>query len=273
MTSWDEVLDQAEAIAEIRADLTRHRRSHAYLLEGVEGAGRLTLGAGGSDGSESPVNDVLIDGTAEFSKPALRPEVVSRGDRVKLSVGGRKAFSLGAEVRNGWDLRLGRYPMELRLSLGGAQGEIELGGAALTELRLNQGAGDYKVRFSRPNPVDCGEIKVEGGASQLVMEGIANSGVRDFEYDGGAGRAVLDFTGELRRDMEARVSSGLSETVLIFPRSAAVEIEAEVFGSVEADGDFGQTEDGYEYRPEGADHRIGVELDVGLGAVRLELED
>ncbi len=243
------------------------------------GAGRLTLGSGGFDGLEDVGKDLLVDGTAEFSMPALRPEVEYRGDRVELSVGDRKGFSLGDEVRNEWDLRLGRYPMELRLTLGGAQGEIDLGGAALTELRLKQGAGDYSVRFSRPNPVECGRIKVEGGASQLVMEKIANSGVRDFEYDGGAGRSVLDFTGELRRDIEAGVSSGLSQTVLIFPRSAEVEIESKVgLGSAEADPGFVRIDGGYRFVPEGAEpaggrYRIDLSLDMGLGSVRFELAD
>lgn len=225
--------------------------------------GQFTLAPGAEEG-------LMIAGTATYNVTALEPQIVVNDNNVRLFP--KDNIGLGGlatpGIRNAWDLRLGSRPMDMSIHIGGAETNIDLGGLALTKLTVEQGAANFDLLFSRPNQIKMDALGFTGGASNATFAGLANAWPDEVTFEGGAGNYTLDFSGELRDDIEVSVSGGLGTIHLIVPEGVAAEVTVDGgMSNVEMEGAWQESDGTYLLAGEGP--MISVSVDLGVGTLRL----
>ena len=229
------------------------------------GVGELNINPG-ADGS-------IVSGTATYNVEEFEPEVTVSESAVKISqqVDDINLIPIfGDELENVWDLELGSSPMELDIAAGGYQGRFELGGIPLHELRVAEGAAKTDLSFSELNPVVMDTLRYDTGASQATLTGLANANFREMDFRSGAGDYRLDFSGELQRDAEVTIKSGLSSIVIIVPEGTPATVRFDGgLANVDRSGDWRMSGSVYSHPGEGPELTITVEI----GAGNLELRD
>ncbi len=223
------------------------------------GAGELKLGAGAAS---------LVEGTATFNSPTLKPEVVTHGSQVEIKQVDHFALTDPLGIKNVWDFRLGSAPMSLTVNAGAYSGEFELGGLSLTGLTVKDGAATVELSFSQPNPSAMTFLRYDTGASKVKLSGLANANFSTMIFNGGAGDYTLDFGGTLRRDAAVSVSTGLSNLIVVIPDGtpAAATIEG---GAANVNAGPGWTQNGTLYSQSGSGPELTLVIKTGAGNVTL----
>jgi len=115
-------------------------------------------------------------------------------------------------------------PLQLQVNVGAAEADVEFGGLELRRLAYKTGASESKVRFSRPNPVDCDALTFEVGAADFTATDLGNSNCRTMSFHGGVGDVTLDFGGAWHASADANVKIGIGSLKLTLPRDLGVAI-------------------------------------------------
>jgi hypothetical protein len=227
------------------------------------GAGTLEL-TGGAPG--------LADGTVRYNVEEWQPTVTRSGSRLSIEQGDPDvALTLGEEAINEWDVRLGDVPMELSIDAGAYSGSIDLSGIPLQRVSVNDGASDVRLEFREPNPEEMSLFSYNTGASTVTLLGLGNANFSELTFTGGAGTYTLDFSGELRRDANVTIRSGVSSVRIEIPDGTAAEVV--VGGSlnnVDTIGDWQVDGDTYRLAAAGPSYRISV--DMGVGTLTLSVD-
>jgi len=108
------------------------------------GAGILKLHPGAS---------ALVSGTATYNVSDFKPTVTVNASTVRIQQGNWRLTGIPdiSNIKNEWDLALGNLPLALTIDAGAYKAEYELGGLALTNLTISDGAADTKLNFASPN--------------------------------------------------------------------------------------------------------------------------
>ena len=101
-----------------------------------------------------------------------------------------------------------KIDLALAVTLGAVDGDLELGGLRLTDLRLEAGASRATVRFSQPNATRCRAATLTAGAAELSVLGLGNSRCDRITFEGGMGRVTLDFGGAWTSQLGGRGEDG-----------------------------------------------------------------
>jgi hypothetical protein len=201
----------------------------------------------------------IFDPITEYRRGNLTVGVegVGRSVRVRNKEAGNMKLALSPDL-----------PLELALSFGAVEAEMELGGLRLSRVKVETGASDSQMRFSRPNRAACERIDLSMGAAAFRAIGLANANCRVIKADGGVGDLNLDFSGEWRRDLSADLTMALGSVSLAVPSDVGVVVRRSTFLT-------GFTGAGFERR--GRDHysdnwdtaarKLTVELQGALGSV------
>ena len=90
----------------------------------------LTLAFGGGKLTLAPGATKLVEGTATYNIPDLKPEIKTEGGDVSIIQGDYKTFGVSSfdQIKNEWDLKLGSAPMNLTINSGAYVGTFDLGG-------------------------------------------------------------------------------------------------------------------------------------------------
>jgi hypothetical protein len=184
--------------------------SNAARLDISFGAGKLKLSSGAKD---------LVNGTATYNIPELKPQIIDEDGDIRIEQGDFKLNNFNAlnNIKNEWDLKLGNAPMDLSIEAGAYDAKMDLGGLSLTSLTIKDGAADVKLSFSSPNPTEMSLFRYETGASDVRLEKLANANFEAMNFQSGAGDYTLDFNGELKRSATVMVNTGLSNMILVVP--------------------------------------------------------
>jgi N-terminal domain of toast_rack, DUF2154 len=230
----------------------------------VMGAGKLEI----SGGSQQ-----LLEGTIEYNVADWEPEVNRQDDRLEIRQGVERSLDLTAldRVTNDWNLVFGRTPIELRLTAGAYDGEIDLSGVALTYLDISDGASDSEVVFTAPNPVEMDRFNYRTGASDVNLSGLGYANFRRMDFDGGAGSYTLDFSGALQQDCRVKIDGGLGDFKIIVPAGTAAEVEFN--GSlmdINTKGTWVVNDN--VYATQGSGPLLEIEINIGLGSVTVVSE-
>lgn len=170
------------------------------------------------------------------------------------------------------ELLLGReVPTDLRLAVGAAETELELGGIPLTRFRMATGASETRVRFGEPNPTTMDELRVQAGASDFRMVELGNARFERMRFEGAIGDVTLDFSGAWSHDARASVRMGLGSLHLRLPADLGVRLDkATVLTSFSAVG-FEAVDGGYQSENwDSAEHQLELEVDAAFGAIEVE---
>ena len=232
----------------------------------------LTLSFGANELRLSPGAEGLVSGTVRTNIKDFEPTVTVNGSDIRIEQGSLDVNGIPHSDNgvNEWDLKLGADPMRLRVTGGAYEGDMDLGGLALTDLYISDGAASVKVDFSAPNTVEMSSLRYETGASTVEMMNLANANFTSMIFRSGAGTYTLDFGGALRRDARVDIESGLSTLTIVVPEGTAAEVEISgSMSSVEAHGAW-VSQDSTRYRVEGQGPRLMIDVSMGAGAVILE---
>jgi len=231
------------------------------------GAGELTIRPGEIE--------ALISGTATFNVPDFEPKINVNGDRVRLETGELEISgipNIQADIKNEWELTLGDFPMNLDINAGAYKGYYDFGGIPLHSLEIADGASEVRLNFSEPNPVEMSRLSYITGASNIRLSGLANANFATMVFRCGAGDYTLNFSGELKRDGEVNVESGISHLVIIVPEG----VSARVFfrgglTDIDASGSWRKTGDVYVL--EGSGPELIINVDMGAGNLELRTSE
>jgi hypothetical protein len=235
---------------------------------------QLTIGFGAGELKISPgAQDALVEGTAEYNVADLKPETIIQGNQITLKTGDLQIEGLpvfGRRYKNAWDLRLGNQPMELIIDAGAYQGNSELGGLSLNSLSINDGASDAEWSFTEPNLVDMDLLQYKTGASSVELNGLANARADEVNFKGGAGNYILDFSGQLEKDMDVSIDAGISNVEIVVPQGVSAQLTFEGgLSNVNANGDWQKSGSVYLLEGEGPQ----ITFNVTMGAGNLELRN
>lgn len=223
------------------------------------GAGELNLSPG--------AGDLLVEGTAMYNVPNFEPEIKIEGDTVEIEQGNFKTINV-TDFKNEWDLLLGEAPMELEINAGAYQGRYELGGLALTNLTIKDGASDVKVSFSGSNPTKMSVFRYETGASNVELTGLANANFSTLIFNGGAGDYTLDFNGDLQQGATARIETGFGDLKLVIPEGVDARVTVEG-GAINVNHDSGWGQSNSMYTQDGSGPTLTVIVKMGAGNVTI----
>jgi hypothetical protein len=223
------------------------------------GAGDLTISTGAKN---------LVDGTVLYNVRDLKPEITSQNGEIEIKQGNFEGLPPFEGMKNKWDLKLGKTPMDLRIAAGAYDGILELGGLSLKSLTIQDGASNVELSFSEPNLVEMSLFSYTTGASDVTMDGLANANFKTFIFNSGAGDYTLDFSGEMQRDATVSIDSGFSDLNLIIPESmnAVVTIDS-ALADINVGSSWSQKNN--VYTQEGEGHTLTIVINMGAGNVSI----
>lgn len=164
--------------------------------------------------------------------------------------------------------------LDLDITLGAVDADLDLGGLSLTELTMQAGASQAVIRFSQPNRTRCRFVEVTAGAAEVTMLGLGNSRCDRIDFEGGMGKVMLDFDGAWTSSAQAAVKMAMGELTLRLPRRVGVRLTLDRFlasfdpaGLVRAGNGFESP--GYDR----AERRLDIDVTTAVGGVRVEWVD
>ncbi|NMC52319.1 MAG: hypothetical protein GYA48_01600 [Chloroflexi bacterium] len=233
----------------------------------VMGAGELNI---------RPGSDQWAEGEIEYNIANLEPRFTASGNVLEISqnIESLRALPVGKTI-NQWDIALGNQtPMQLSVSAGAYDGDLDLSGLPISRLEISDGASNATVRFEEPNPIEMERFIYRTGASAVRLEELANANFAELEFSGGAGSYELDFEGDLRRDAHVRIESGVSSLVIRIPEGARarIQINGDLL-EVNTRGQWSVEDNVYSTSLEDADSPGGplLDIEIGTGLGSLEL--
>jgi len=242
------LLDEPEAIAKIEVSF---------------GAGELNITAG--------AENALVSGSATYNVQDLMPIIDRFGDDVSIRTGDLEINAIPRfddQYVNEWNLGLGSAEMELEINAGAYQGRYELGGLAIRDLKIADGASDVRLNFSEPNLVEMDTLRYETGASQVRLTGLANANFDRMIFKGGVGDYRLEFSGVLQHDADVTIDSGLSNVVLVVPGGLSAQLFVDRgLANVDMHGDW--IKSGNDYRLDGDGPMLTININIGAGNLEL----
>ncbi|UCH59084.1 MAG: hypothetical protein JSV61_12820 [Anaerolineales bacterium] len=234
---------------------------------------KLIFGAGELDISSGD-DEALISGQARYNVEDLKPQINIRGEDIEIRTGDLELNAIprfDGEFVNEWDLKFNNeMPMELEISAGAYQGRFDLGGLAIEELSISDGAADVRVEFSEPNIGEMRTFRYETGASKVRLNDLANANFSNLVFKGGAGDYTLDFSGDLVRDANVTIDAGLSSVALIVPDGVSARVFVDRgLANIDIQGDWRKSGDDYYLEGDGP----VLTINVNIGAGNLDLRN
>lgn len=176
------------------------------------------------------------------------------------------------------ELKIGtKRPFGLSMDLGASdQTQVDLGGLPITEADIKLGAGQAKFDCSRPNPQELSTFALKLGAGDLTISGLGNTNASKVSIDGGAASVVIDFGGNLQRNMDASIRTGMASTDIVVPKTTASRIRTKTTLSGVKVGDGFTVKDGAYSTLAflgGQTPVLTIDLQAALGSVSLKIDD
>jgi len=112
------------------------------------------------------------------------------------------------EVINDWRLAAGSEPLDLKIDARMWEGSLDFTGVDLHSFQLADAGSQGVIRFGRPSGL-VSRFVIDSARSNLQVYGLLNTGAEEAAITGAAGHYLLDFSGDLQRDMQVEVTTGL----------------------------------------------------------------
>jgi hypothetical protein len=117
-------------------------------VSGSDGETRLTISFGAGTLKLSPGAKELVEGTVVYNFPEFKPEIINNDGKVEIKHKDFRNLINPNDINNKWDLQLGNTPIDLTINAGAYEGRYEFGGLSLTNVSVQDGAGEGELCFS-----------------------------------------------------------------------------------------------------------------------------
>jgi hypothetical protein len=232
----------------------------------------LTLAFGAGDMILAPgAKEALVTGTATYNVADFKPEIKTEGHHVsiqqgRLNINGIPSFQ--GNVKNEWNLMLSDSPIKLHINSGAYVGKYEFGGLSLEDLEISDGAAQVNLSFDSPNKIAMDTLNYQTGASSVTLTGLNNANFSDMTFRSGAGTYTLEFSGELKRNADVSIESGMSTVTIIVPEGVAAQVFFEG-GLANINVSAGWQHNGNEYTQPGNGPKLTIHIKMAAGNVEL----
>ncbi|MCK5075752.1 MAG: hypothetical protein KAR38_05220 [Calditrichia bacterium] len=133
-------------------------------------------------------------------------------------------FSMSGE--NKWDITLSSDVIfAIDISTGGSKNIFNFDEAKIQYLKMEIGAAKSFITFNEPNSVEMEELVINGGASKIECNKLANSRAKSINVETGVGSCKLDFSGKLQNNITIEISNGVGLIDLLIPEDAGAMIK------------------------------------------------
>jgi hypothetical protein len=212
----------------------------------------------------------LVSGTATYNVSDFKPAVTVVGSTVSIVQGNWQINTIPdvTNLKNEWDLALGTNPINLTIDAGAYQAEYELGGLALTNLSVSDGAADVKLNFASPNKSEMTLLSYSTGASSVSLKGLGNANFDSLEFKSGAGEFTLDFSGAFQRAASAHIVTGVSSLTLVIPNGIPAQVTVKG-GLSSVSHDSGWNASGNVYTQAGTGPQLTIVVEIGAGSLNI----
>lgn len=204
------------------------------------------------------------------ARPVYSFDSAGRSLHVGLQRGERSG---GGDASSRPELRLDlarTVPLDLRLEMGAAEADLDLGGMRIRRLGVESGASDAVLHFDAPNGVEMQLLALDVGAASLRARGLGNARAREVRVNVGIGSTDLDFGGDWTADMNLDLQIALGSARMRVPEEVGVRIHVRRFlASFEREG-FEKRGD-YWYSPnwDTARHKLNIQARTALGELEI----
>ncbi len=249
-------------------DYARPLRGERQLRAVIEfAAGQLAVGSGPSDR--------LYGLTLRYDAERFRPvgSYNAAAAEVRLGVEGTGSGGIRISRRDALpQVAVVAFPasvdLSLDVSMGAADGTLDLGGLRLSALELKSGASRTTVHFDQPNAGSCRSASVTSGAGELTVTGAGNSGCRAWRLDGGVGAVTIDLGGAWPADSRFTLNMALGGVTLQAPKGLGLRVRVAGFlAGFDASGFSKQGSTYTSANYDAATRHIEVEVNSALGGV------
>jgi hypothetical protein len=164
-----------------------------------------------------------------------------------------------------------RTDLALDLALGAVDGDLELGGLRLTDLRLQTGASRAVLRFSQPNASRCRSASIRAGAADLTVLGLGNARCDQITFEGGMGKVMLDLGGTWTSSSRVQVRMAFGEVTLRLPKQAGIRITLDkLLATFEPEGLVRRGDSWISPGYDQAARHLDIDVTTAVGSVRVE---
>jgi hypothetical protein len=166
-------------------------------------------------------------------------------------------------------------PLSIDAELGAGKSDFDLSGLMVNDLTISTGASSSRLSFDELNTGEIKTLRIESGVSKFVADNLNNANFRRMEFDGGVGSYILDFGGELKRDVKVDINVGLGSLNIIVPKKVGLRIKYEdswLSNLSLDDEEFIRKRKGiYESQNYAeAEGKMDVYIESGLGSVKIK---
>lgn len=162
-------------------------------------------------------------------------------------------------------------PLELDLEFGGTQSVMDLGDMSLQSLRLECGAAEAMLLFSRANRVRMREMDVNVGAADFTARQLGNANADQIRIRGGVGNVDLDFSGNWSRDLTVSTRLVLGKLTLRIPPHVGVKLDLQrIAAGFDHEGLIKRDDGWYSTNYETAQYKLHVKAETFFGQVEVQ---
>jgi hypothetical protein len=200
---------------------------------------------------------------------------VTLGEEAEEKDDNRTSFTFSSLGEGGkWYMHFSdAIPISFDVKLGLGKGDFDLSGLQVKDFNLSTGASDVTLSFDENNPTTIENMNIESGVSKFVARNLGNANIKRFRFQGGVGSYLLDFSGNIEKEVDVEVEIGLGALTIIIPEEVGVRLmyEETWVSRLDCDADFHSTSDNV-YTSDNlgtAPTRMNIRIDSGLGSVKI----
>lgn len=181
---------------------------------------------------------------------------------------------LSTKKEKTWMIELtDRVPMDLDVSLGAGEADLDLTGLRLRNLKLETGAGTTSIRVDEPNRERIKSVVLSAGVGTCRTQGLGNLQFESLNFDGGIGTYILDCSGALLNESRLNADIGLGSLVIFLPDGigARAHCDDSWFSSTSLNNFKKKKGSKYEtvnYETVGT--RLNMDINSGIGSVDVQ---
>jgi hypothetical protein len=187
------------------------------------------------------------------------------------------SFKFSGFESNNWNMKFtDAVPISFDVELGLGKGNFDFTDLKVKDLNLSAGASSVYLKFDAPNKNVIEDMTIESGLSKFQGDRLCNANFNHMKFEGGVGSYVLDFSGELKKEVDVDIEVGLGSLTIIIPDNIGARIiyEKNWISHIDLDRSIAEQEENNYYTSNyaSAKGKMNMRVEAGFGSVKIKRE-